>query len=77
MELKIITPSEFANEVEELVWQYDIEYIDAVVLYCERNNIAIETAASLIKMNANFKSKVQAEAETLNFLPKIARLPGV
>jgi hypothetical protein len=76
-ELKIKTPTEFAHEIEELVWLHDIEYIEAVVLYCDTNNIEIETAASLIKMNANFKSKVQSEAETLHFLPKIARLPNV
>lgn len=74
-ELKIKTPAEFCLEIEELVWQHDIEYIDAVVLYCEKNGIEIETAASLIRMNANMKGKVQAEAEALNFLPKISRLP--
>ena len=74
-ELKIKTPTEFCAEIEELVWQHDIEYIDAVVLYCEQNSIEVETAASLIKMNANMKGRLQAEAEYLNFLPKISRLP--
>lgn len=74
-ELKIKTPTEFAFEIEELVWQHDIEYIDAVILYCEKHNLEVEVAATLIKMNSNFKSKVQSEAERLNFLPKVARLP--
>jgi hypothetical protein len=75
LEPKIRTPSEFAAAIEEIVWQHDIEYLDAVILYCAQNNIEVETAASLIKMNSNIKSKLQCEAETLNFLPKIARLP--
>jgi len=74
-ELKIKTPAEFAEEIEELVWQYDIDYIDAVMLYCERNNLEVETVASLVKGNANLKSRMQSDAENLNFLPKVARLP--
>lgn len=74
-ELKIRTPVEFAEEIEEMIWKYDISYIDAVILFCEENNLEVETAASLIKLNANFKIKVQAEAEDLKYLPKIARLP--
>ena len=74
-ELKIKTPAEFAEEIEELVWRYDIDYIDAVMLYCERNNLEVETVASLVKGNANLKSRMQSDAENLNFLPKVARLP--
>lgn len=74
-ELKIKTPAVFAEEIEELVWQYDIDYIDAVMLYCERNNLEVETVASLVKGNANLKSRMQSDAENLNFLPKVARLP--
>jgi hypothetical protein len=74
-ELKIKTPSEFAAEIEELVRIHNLEYIDAVVLYCERNNLEIESAASLIRLNANMKAKVQTEAENLRFLPKVSRLP--
>jgi hypothetical protein len=74
-ELKIRTPASFAEEIEDLIWKYDISYIDAVILFCEENDLEVETAASLIKLNANFKIKVQAEAEDLKYLPKIARLP--
>jgi len=74
-QLKIRTPQQFASDIEELVWQKDIPYMDAVVLFCETHNIEVETAASLIKMNAQLKLKIQSEAEVLNFLPKVARLP--
>ena len=69
------SPSEFAQEIEDLVWLHDIDYIEAIVLYCETNRLDIETAASLIKLNMNIKGKVQTEAESLNYLPKISRLP--
>lgn len=77
VELKIKTPIEFSKEIEDLVWEKDIEYIDAVLLYCEKNNIELETAASLIKLNQNLKSRVREEAEELNFLAKTTRLPDV
>ena len=74
-ELKIKTPSEFALEIESIARAHSMEYIDAVIYYCERNNIEVEVAASMIRLNANMKAKVQAEAESLNFLPKVSRLP--
>ena len=43
-------------------------------MHCEKNNIEVESIASLIKSNENIKSKIQIEAENLNFLPKTARL---
>jgi hypothetical protein len=65
---------EFYETIENLVWKHDIEYIEAIVMHCEKNNIEVESIASLIKGNENIKSKIQIEAENLNFLPKTARL---
>jgi hypothetical protein len=53
----------------------NIEYIDAVVLWCEKNKIEIEFVAGLIKKDPVFKSKIQVEAENLNVLKRGARLP--
>lgn len=66
---------EFFESVETLVWQHDMSYMEAVILYCEKNQVEIESVISLIKNNDNLKSKIQLEAEDLNFLPKSARLP--
>lgn len=64
----------FFESIEALVWKYDIEYIDAVVMYCEKNGLEIESVASLIRNNEALKAKVQIEAENLNYLPKSSRL---
>lgn len=66
---------EFFEAVDALVWKHDMTYMDAVILYCEKHNIELEAVISLIKNNDNLKSKIQMEAEDLNFLPKTARLP--
>jgi hypothetical protein len=65
----------FIEELEELCISKNIEYIDAVVCWCEKNNLEIEYAADLIKTNPVLKSKIQTEAENLNFIKRVKRLP--
>jgi len=75
MEIKIKSADTFYDDIEDLVWQHDINYIDAVVLYCEINNLEIESVVSLVRKNENLKSKISLDAEVLHFLPKVQRLP--
>ena len=65
----------FSLLIEELVWEKDISYMDAVILYCENTGFELETAAKLI--SGTLKSKIKIEAEELNFLPRsnTAKLP--
>lgn len=58
----------FSLKIEELVKEKNLSYMDAILLYCENNNLEIEVAAKLI--SGALKAKLQVEAETLNFLPK-------
>jgi hypothetical protein len=67
--------SGFIEEVEKLCQDKNIEYIDAVVFWCEKNNLEIETAAYWIRKDPVMKSKIQLEAENLNVLKRGARLP--
>ena len=70
-----LTTEKFLKDIDSLVVKHDLEYLDAVVYYCEQNNLELETAASIIRSNLKIKSKLQLEAENLNFLPKTAKLP--
>lgn len=72
---KIINADQFYKEIDSLVKQYQFNYIDAIVFFCEKNEMEIETAASLIKGNFRIKSELQSDGEALNFLPKSAKLP--
>lgn len=65
----------FVQEVETLCREKKIEYIDAVVMWCEKNNLEVETAAYWINQDPTMKMKIQAEAENLNILKGGARLP--
>lgn len=65
----------FSMMIEDLVWEKDISYMDAIILYCERTDFEVEVAAKMI--SGALKSKIKLEAESLHFLPKsnTARLP--
>lgn len=65
----------FSLEIENIVWDKDISYMDAIILYCEKTGFEVEVAAKLI--SGALKSKVKIEAEELHFLPKsnTAKLP--
>ena len=67
--------SGFVEEIEKLCKDKGIEYIDAIVFWCEKNNLEVETAAYWIKKDPVMKSKIQLEAENLNVLKRGARLP--
>ena len=74
-DINFLSIVEFSKEIEKLVLDKKMEYIDAVVYFCEKNSIDIETAASLIKSNSKLKASIQTEAENLNYLPKTKQLP--
>ncbi len=63
------------DEIEKIVKDKKIYYMDAVIMWCEQNNHEIEFAGELIKKNVVLRSKIQLEAENLNFMKKSSRLP--
>lgn len=72
---KALTQEKMIREIERIVVEYKADYIDAIVHYCDKNDIEIETVASIIKSSGKLRSRLQAEGEQLNFLPRSARLP--
>jgi len=71
----IKTPSEFSLEIEKIVKDKALDYFEAVIYYCEMNELEVETAASFVKHNQVLKSKIQVEAENLNMMKRSGRLP--
>ena len=66
---------DFSYEIEKLVLNKSLSYIDAVVYYCEKNDLEVEVIAKMV--TGALKSKIKLEAEDRNFLPKsnTAKLP--
>ncbi len=72
LEKKFYCPSKFAQEIENLVkCNSEMNYIDAIIFFCEENNIDIESVPKLI--SKPLKEKIKYEAMELNFLKKTSR----
>ena len=72
LESKFFCPSKFAENIESLVLNNkDMNYIDAIVHFCEQNNIDVESVPKLI--SKPLKEKIKYEAQELNFLKRSSR----
>ena len=70
VEEKLMTPKKFSIAIEKTVRQSGISYMDALVDYCNKNQIEPEQIKPLI--TKSLKEKVEVDARNLNFLPKVA-----
>jgi hypothetical protein len=68
---KFVSKEKFASDIEALVLNTNMNYIDAIVLYCEKNGIEIESVGKLI--SKPLKDKVKFDATELNYLNKTTR----
>ena len=76
MEAKFFCPARFAQEIESLVQiNTEMNYIDAIIHFCEKNGIDVESVPKLI--SKPLKEKIKCEATELNFLKRTshAKLP--
>lgn len=71
LDTKFLCPQRFAQDIENIVKVSKINYIDAIVTYCEENSIEIETVSKLI--SKPLKEKLKNDAIELNFLKKTTR----
>ena len=69
---KFFCPAKFAEEIESLVLvNKDMNYIDAIVHFCEQNNLDVESVPKLI--SKPLKEKIKSDAQQLNFMKKTSR----
>lgn len=68
---KFLCPQKFAQDIEQIVKISKVNYIDAIVSYCEHNNIEIETVSKLV--SKPLKEKLKCDALHLNFLKKTTK----
>lgn len=61
----------FAYEIDSLVANTDLSYIEAILEYCKRTGLEVEVAASLI--NSNLKQRIESDAMDRNLLKVKAR----
>ena len=63
----------FTLTIENIVKEKKITHMDAVLWYCQKEEIELEAVGSLV--SKGLKEKIEANARELNFLPKQAQLP--
>ncbi len=72
LESKFFCPARFAQEIESLVQHNsDMNYIDAIIHFCDENSIDVESVPKLI--SKPLKEKIKYEAQELNFLKRTSR----
>ena len=71
IESKFLTPQKFAIEIEKIVADQDLNYIDAILHYCDSNSLEIESITKLI--SKPLKEKLKWDAQELNFMKKTSR----
>ena len=72
LESKFFCPARFAEEIEKLVLlNKEMNYIDAIVHFCEQNAIDLESVPKLI--SKPLKEKIKCDALELNFMKKTSR----
>ena len=68
---KFVSKEKFASDIEALVLETKMNYIDAIVLYFEDNGIEIERVGKLI--SKPLKEKVKFDATELNYLKRTTK----
>ena len=68
---KFVTPQKFAMDIEKIVVDEELNYIDAIIHYCEINNIEVESVTKLI--SKPLKERLKWDAILLNFMKKTSR----
>ena len=71
MESKFLTPTKFSMEIEKIVAEQKLNYIDAICQYCEMNDIEIQSVTKLI--TKPLKERLKYDAIQLNFMKKTSR----
>ena len=73
LEDKFLTPTKFSQEIERLVKKSEglITYIEAVVTYCQENEIELETVPKLI--SRPLKERLKHEAQRLNYMKQTSK----
>ena len=69
---KFLDPAKFAQEIERLVQEnHELNYIDAIVVFCDQNSIELESVPKLL--SKPLKEKLKFNAMELNFLKRSSR----
>lgn len=72
---KFMSQAKFSSDIEELVRDGELTYIESIIQYCDENTIEIDAISKLL--SKPLKERLRCEAINLNYLKKTskAKLP--
>lgn len=62
----LMNSKKFGLTIEEMVKSKRVTYMEAVILFCEQNEVDVSTVGPMI--NKSLKEKIQVEAEKLKLI---------
>ena len=68
--IKLETLMRVGSEIQQMVEEKNIEYIEAALLYCKDHDMEVETLGEILKKHQSITTEIRKEAESLNFLEK-------
>ena len=72
LKAKFLCQTKFTQDIENLVKDNDdLNYIDAIVVFCDQNSIELESVPKLL--SKPLKEKLKFNAMELNFLKRSSR----
>ena len=72
IEKKFYSSKKFAEEIEKTVLENKgMKYMDAIIFFCEKNNVDVESVPKLV--SKPLKEQLKAEAMELNLLKRTSR----
>lgn len=63
-----ITPEKLVQDISDIVYRNNMNYIDATVYYCQKNNLDVESVGKLVP--SSLKSKIEESARANRLLKK-------
>ena len=68
--IKLETLMSIGSEIQQMVDETGIEYIDACLEYCRKHDMEIETLGDILKKHQNIMNEIRKEAEATNSIAK-------
>lgn len=68
IENMVVKPEVILKDVKELVEKYNINHIDALLLFCDKNMYDVESVCKIIP--ASLRSQIEDDARNLKLLKK-------
>lgn len=73
LETKFLTETSFQLQIEQCVIDKKITHLEAVLLFCEENDVEYESLKKII--TSNLKDKIKLDAQEVGLMRKESKLP--